>query len=101
MIRDFTIISNSIINAESAIAHWNFFIGNAVVSNTVVPLDRRHRLMRLDADIEMRILLLRATRISHDTRATVAVIIVAGIYHWYIELGLRMVLLVRRRGRRR
>lgn len=95
MIRDFTVISNFIINAESAIAHC-FFIGNAVVSNTVVSLNRRHCLMRL-VDIEMRILLLCATRISHDTRATVALIIVADIYHWYIELGLRMVLLVRRR----
>lgn len=96
MIRDFTIISNFIINAESAIAHC-FFIGNAVVSNTVVSLNRRHCLMGLDIDIEMRILLLCATRISHDTRATVAMITVAGIYHWYIELGLRMVLVRRRR----
>lgn len=95
MIRDFTIISNFIINAESAIAHC-FFIGNAVVSNAVVSLNRRHCLMRL-ANIEMRILLLCAIRISHDTRATVAMIIVAGIYHWYIELGLRVVLLMRRR----
>lgn len=79
VIRDFTTVSDLIINAESAIAHC-FFIGNAVVSNTVVPLICRHRLMRL-ADIEMRVLLFCAIRISHDTRAAAAVIVVASIYH--------------------
>lgn len=78
VIRDFITVTDLIINAESAIVRC-FFIGNTVVGNTVVSLICRHCLMRF-ADIEMHVLFC-AIRISHNTRATAAVIVVAGIYH--------------------
>ena len=90
---DLTTVSNLIIGAKSAIINC-LFARNAVVSSIVVSLNRRRRLMRL-VDTVMHIL--GAIRISHDTHAAAAVIAVADIYYWYIELGLRVMLLMRRR----
>lgn len=97
MICNLTTAIDLIISAETAVGHC-LLAGDAIVGRAIV--SRGHcgcRLMRL-ADV-MRVLLLCDTRISRigDARAAAtAMTAVAGIYRWYIDLGLRMMRLLMR-----
>lgn len=94
MICNFTTATDVSVSIETAVGHrlLTHTINRAVISRGY----RGCRLMRL-CDV-MRILLLcdsRISRISDARAATTAMTDIAGVYRWYIQLGLRMMLLMR------
>lgn len=96
MICNLTTATDLIVSAETAVDGHCLLAGDAV-SRAIISWGRRGcRLMRL-ADV-MRVLLLcdiRISRISDACTAATAMTVVASVYRRYIELGLRMMLLMR------
>lgn len=95
MICNFTTATGLSVSVETAVGHC-LLTGDTIDRAIISRGHRGCRLMRL-CDV-MRILLLCDSRISRtsDARtATAAMTAIAGVYRWYIQLGLRMMLLVR------
>lgn len=88
MIRNFTAATDLSVRAEIAVGQC--LLAGDTINRAIISRGHWDRLMRF-ADMMLRVLQLRDTRIS-DIRAG-AMTAVAGVDRWYVELGLRMMLM--------